>query len=153
MAKVYIGYDQYGLEGVDDEFIQFVFQVVIGLTKLSSDSEVGLVVTNDEHMRQLNRQYRDKDQPTNVLSFAYTETNPKEFVSRGDENYVGDIYISYDQVVGQAKEDTVTLKQEFTRLFVHGLLHLAGIHHDDTKATERMEELEDEAIRHILAAG
>nr|AQS30041.1 hypothetical protein [uncultured bacterium] len=153
MAKVHIGYDQHGIDGVDDEFIQFIFDVVISLTKLSDSSEVGLVVTDDAFMKKLNKQYRNKDVPTNVLSFVYHETNPKDFVPEGDENYIGDIYISHQQVEVQAKMAKMTDKEELARLFIHGLLHLAGIHHGNkTEATE-MEELEDQALRYILSTG
>ena len=152
MSRVYIGYDRCGIEGVGDEFVHFIFDVVIALTKLSDRNEVGLVITDDAHLRELNAQYRHQDRPTNILSFAYAETNPKDFVPKGDEYYLGDIYISYDRVEAQAKQARVRNKDEFARLFVHGLFHLAGVHHGSAKEAKRMEALEDRAWEHIAAA-
>ena len=152
MARVYVGYDQFGITGVDDEFIRFIFDVVVSLAKLEPESEIGLVITNDVQMQKLNRQYRGKDQPTNVLSFAYHETVPSDFMAKGDEHYIGDIYISYERVLAQAEVLKVADKDEFARLFVHGVFHLAGIHHNNPKEEARMEALEDKALAIVSAA-
>ena len=152
MARVYVGYGDYGLEGVDDELIQFVFDVVVSLTKLHVDSEAGLVLTTDKQMQQVNKQYRGKDTTTNILSFAYNETTPKEFQTVDDKHYIGDIFISRAQLKLDAKRDGVSDKEKFVHLLAHGLLHLAGIHHETTKAAIRMEELEDKVIELVLSA-
>ena len=150
MAHVYVGYDEYGLEGVDDEFIQFIFDIVVSLTKLDPDSEAGLVVTSDERMQQLNKQYRGKDSSTNVLSFGYAETTPEEFMDPGDENYIGDIYMSRAKILEEAKAAGISDRERFVRLFVHGALHLAGMNHEIESEAISMEDLEDKIVDQVL---
>jgi len=165
MARVYVGYDKYGLDGIDDELIQFVFDIVVSLTKLDVESEAGLVITTDERMRELNKKYRGKDMPTNILSFAYAETAavpdakasvhgtvPEVLQDADGKNYLGDVFISRAQLVRDARAERVSLKEKFIHLLAHGLLHLAGIHHPDEQAALRMEELEDKVIEAALSA-
>jgi len=165
MARVYVGYDEYGLDGIDDELIQFVFDVVVSLTKLDVKSEAGLVITTDERMRELNKKYRGKDIPASVLSFVYAETTavpdakasvhgtaPEEMRELGDEHYLGDIFISRAQLIRDAGAERVSLREKFIHLLAHGLLHLAGIHHPDEQAALRMEALEDKVVAAALSA-
>jgi len=151
MARVYIGYDTYGLDGVDDELIQFVFDVVISMTKLDPESEAGLVLATDKRMKELNKKYRGKNQSTNILTFAYSESTPKELRTVDDKNYLGDIFISRAELIQEAKAQKVLIKERFVQLFAHGLLHLAGIHHPNSKAAKRMEKLEDEVVNTVLS--
>jgi probable rRNA maturation factor len=150
MARVYVGYNEFGVEQVDDEFIQFIFDVAVSMTKLSSDSEAGLIITSDEEIKKLNSKYRGKDKTTNVLSFAYLETTTKDFVQPGDENYIGDVYISRERLVDEAKNLKISEKERFVQLFVHGLLHLAGLDHEGDKEAEAMENLEDRIVSQVL---
>lgn len=149
MTKVYIGYDKYGIPGVDNEFIEFVFDVVVSMTKLDPEAEVGLVVTDDAQMQSLNLQYRGKDYPTNVLSFGYAETAMDDFVPADDKQYLGDIYMSNTRITQEAEEMKITPKSRFAHLFVHGLLHLSGMHHDTDSQADKMEELEDQILAKI----
>lgn len=151
MAKVYVGYGDYGLDEADNELIQFVFDVVVSLTKLNAESEAGLVLTTDKQIQAVNKKYRGIDKPTNILSFAYAETTPKEFQTSDDKHYIGDIFISRAQLKQDAKREKVSEKEKFVHLFAHGLLHLAGIHHEDKKAEKKMEALEDKVIELVLA--
>lgn len=152
MARVYVGYGDYGLEGVDEELIQFVFDVVISLTKLHVDSEAGLLLTTDKQIQAINKKYRGKDVPTNILSFAYNETTPKEFQTTDDKHYIGDIFISRAQLKKDAKREGVSDKEKFVHLLAHGLLHLAGIHHETKSQAVKMEGLEDKVIELVLSA-
>jgi len=150
VTRVYVGYAEFGLENVDDEFIQFIFDVAVSLSKLDAEAEIGLVITDDEHMRKLNLQYRGKDSTTNVLSFGYLETSSEGFVAPGDEHYVGDIYISRPKVMEEAKEMGITERDRFLQLFVHAILHLAGMDHLTDLDAETMEALEDVIIAKVL---
>lgn len=150
MCKVYIGFNDYAIDGVDSDFIHSVFGYVTDMAGLPVEVEVGLILSTNEKMRELNRQYRSIDKTTNVLSFGYLETSSEETIPAEDKNYMGDIFICRSEVRTQAKKLGVTEQQEFARLFVHGLLHLAGIHHDDEIEAKKMESLEDEIISHII---
>lgn len=150
MSQVYIGYDEYRVKDVDDEFIHFVFSVVIGMVKLPAELEAGLILTNDKRMRELNSKYRGKDKPANILSFAYGETK-EMFPNMTNDNYLGDIYISYPQLIAKARKNRVSERDEFVRLFVHGLLHLAGIHHDSKTEALKMEKMEGAIVAEICS--
>ncbi|TAN61585.1 rRNA maturation RNase YbeY [bacterium] len=81
-------------------------------------SEVSVLITGDEGMRALNKKFRRIDKPTDVLSFPMDESG-----------MLGDIAISVDKVVLQAKEFGVSFEEELARLLIHGLLHLIGYDH------------------------
>lgn len=87
------------------------------------EKEVELLLTDDETIQNLNRVYRDKDQPTDVLSFSAREENDARFS-------LGQIVISVDRAAEQAQELEQSLEEELCFLFVHGLLHLLGYDHE-----------------------
>ncbi|HEY6486491.1 MAG TPA: rRNA maturation RNase YbeY [Candidatus Cybelea sp.] len=94
------------------------------------DSALSLTLIGDPAMRELNREYREKDAPTDVLSF------PMEQAPLADaQRLLGDVVISVDTAARQASEYDATLQRELYRLLIHGLLHLLG--HDHVRAAER----------------
>jgi probable rRNA maturation factor len=104
---------------------------------------VSLSLVRDPEMRELNRQHRQKDQPTDVLSFPLYEpgaferngrTHPRAD-AQANELMLGDIVISVDTARAQAAEYDAPLGREIDRLLIHGVLHLCG--HDHEKAGER----------------
>jgi probable rRNA maturation factor len=150
MGKVFIGYDTYGVEGVDDEFIHFICDIALSHTGCPPDSELGLVITSDDHVQALNHKYRGIDKTTNVLSFANDEDDEFPRPADGEDNYLGDIYISYPQLAREAKQLQVSHRQRFVQLFVHGMLHLLGFDHEDEQDAEVMERLEDKIIQSVV---
>ena len=101
--------------------------------------EIGLVLTGDAELRELNRRWRGIDRATDVLSFPY---GPKD-ASRVS----GDLVISIDRALAQARRYRVRFGRELARLVIHGTLHLAG--HDHHRPTERrrMRRAEAQAMR------
>lgn len=97
-----------------------------------------LVLIDDKEMRDMNRQYRKKDSPTDVISFAYLEVT--EYKSAKGDIIVGDVFISVDTAKKQAKEKGHDLKTEMAILFVHGLLHVFGFDHNTDKEEAEMEK-------------
>lgn len=90
------------------------------LSDLESEAtEVSLLFTDDKEVQVLNRDYRGKDKPTDVLSF------PLEL-----DGYLGDIAISVQTARRQAREFETTLRSEILRLIIHGVLHLQGYEHE-----------------------
>jgi probable rRNA maturation factor len=88
--------------------------------------EISLVVCDDNFISDLNRVYRGKNNPTDVLSFPMgcnTDPNAEDFI-------LGDIIISVPTAVAQAADLGSTVEEEFIFLFIHGLLHLLGYTHD-----------------------
>jgi probable rRNA maturation factor len=111
-----------------------------------SAAEVSLVLADDEYLRQLNREYRGIDQPTDVLSFAMAEGLPApETVDLLE--LLGDIYISKTRAVAQADSYGHSFQRELCYLAVHGLLHLLGFDHQTPEATAVMREREERIMR------
>jgi probable rRNA maturation factor len=101
---------------------------------LSIDNDIELIVSNNKYIKQINKQYRKKDTPTDVLSFPVDN----EF---GLPNIpLGTIIISVDFVKNKAKELNHTFNEEFTLLFIHGLLHLLGFDHEIDNGEHRKKE-------------
>lgn len=104
---------------------------------LTDGAEVGLVFTDDAHSRELNDQYRDKDAPTNVLSFPATRTNPEVFGP-----LLGDIVLAEQTIAREADAAGIALDAHLTHLVIHGFLHLLGHDHETVAEAEVMEKLE-----------
>ena len=148
MSKVFVGYDSFGINGINDEFIHFVFDIILSHTASDVESEMGLVITSDEYIKNLNHQYRGKNKATNVLSFSNDEIKDVPSIPE-DINYLGDVYISYDQLNQEAAQLNVSIKERFVQLFVHGTLHLIGLDHEDSQSESAMESLEDKIVGSI----
>lgn len=97
------------------------------------DKEVSLSFVNDEAIQQLNSQYRNKNKPTDVLSFSLQEG---EF-GNINPHILGDIVISVDTAMADASKNGLSLEQEINFLIIHGLLHLLGYEHENTTKEEK----------------
>ena len=109
---------------------------------------VSLLFTSDAEVHALNREWRGKDQPTNVLSFPMLERRELlALASDGPPELLGDIALAYETCAREAGEKDVTLETHAAHLIIHGLLHLAGYDHETSPqdATE-MEALEIKAL-------
>lgn len=111
--------------------------------------EVNIVLAGNRCLQQLNRQYRGKDTPTDVLSFSMIEAGRTgRFALPAEEQLVvGDVYISLDKAEEQAQEAGHSAHREILILAVHGLLHLAGYDHGNRHDYERMRKQEAEYLR------
>ena len=110
--------------------------------------EISLRFVDDETIRELNREYRGRDNATNVLSFPMMEPEELEHPPvPGSEILLGDIVIAYETTQREAQEQDKLLAAHVTHLIVHGTLHLLGYDHEDDADAEAMEALE----RSILA--
>ena len=103
-----------------------------------------LLFTSDAEVHALNREWRERDKPTNVLSFPMLERGELEALGPdGPPEMLGDIALAYETCAREAAEKGVSLEAHATHLIVHGLLHLAGHDHVDSDAqAEAMEALE-----------
>lgn len=99
------------------------------------EKEINIVLTDDEYIRKLNRDYRSIDSPTDVLSFSMDEGT-----------LWGDIYISLDTASKQAEEQGWDLEKEVRFLAIHGLLHLLGYNDEDEEGYNRMMELTERLL-------
>lgn len=101
-------------------------------------TELSLVFTNDEAIREINAEWRDKDKATNVLSFPAYPIEPGDMPGP----MLGDIVIARETVEREALDLEKSFEDHLTHLMVHGFLHLLGYDHLDTEEAEEMEGLE-----------
>lgn len=110
-------------------------------------AEAGLVLADDDFVAALNRQYRDRDGATNVLSFAATDFGDLALPAvEGAPVMLGDIIVAHETVVREAAESGISLEHHLRHLVVHGMLHLLGFDHMTTVAAEEMEALETKVL-------
>ncbi len=107
--------------------------------------ELAIVLTDDSAMRALNRRWRGKDQPTNVLSFPAVA--PRR--DRGAPRLLGDIVIAYQTTAREAAAERKPFLHHLSHLAVHGYLHLLGYDHEADKAAAAMEGLETKALARL----
>jgi len=105
-------------------------------------AEVSLVLADDDFVHTLNRDYRGKDNPTNVLSFENKEKPP-----RGQPWLAGDIIVAYQTVKKEAKALKIPFLAHLAHLIVHGTLHLQGYDHLNERDAEKMESKEIKIMR------
>mgnify|MGYP002869033942 CR=1 FL=1 len=119
------------------------------LLVLDKTFNVNVALSNDEEVHRLNKEFRQMDKPTNVLSFAnidddaFWEILPKEKVID-----LGDIILAFETLVAEAQIKNISVYAHFCHLLVHGFLHILGFDHQEDDEAEEMEELEID----ILAA-
>jgi len=100
------------------------------------EGELSIVFVDDQRIQQLNRDYRRKDRPTNVLSFSMREG---EFAQVSPE-LLGDVVISVDTTASEAEKAGISLGAHMTWLLIHGILHLFGFDHEQSElAADEME--------------
>ena len=105
---------------------------------------VGILITGDAEIRQLNLQYRQIDSPTDVLSFNGDYIDPETGI-----NYLGDIIISVPRAKKQAVTAGHSLAQELELLAIHGVLHLCGFDHATNKQQQKMWSIQAEILSRI----
>jgi len=111
--------------------------------------ELSLRLTSDDEVHTLNRQYRHKDKPTNVLSFPMIQRDLLETVTQNSDDgevLLGDIVLAHGVCAAEAAERGIPVEAHATHLIVHGVLHLLGYDHIDDREAEEMEGLETRVL-------
>lgn len=109
----------------------------------SDECEVSLLITDDESIRGLNKDFRGIDRATDVLSFPMEE-----------ENMLGDIAISLDTAKRQSTDSGIAIEREVAFLFIHGMLHLLGFDHETGEAQEKeMFTLQEDILKKLVDCG
>ena len=111
--------------------------------------EVSVRLTSDDEVHALNRQYRGKDAPTNVLSFPMIQPDLLDTVTQNSDDgevLLGDIVLAHGVCAREAAERGVTVESHATHLIVHGALHLLGYDHQTDQEGDAMEEIERLAL-------
>ncbi len=118
------------------------------LAETSAAIEISIRFTSDEEVQGLNRQYRQKDKPTNVLSFPMVQPDLIETLADSDDGEIllGDIVLALETCQREASERDVPLEDHVAHLIVHGTLHLLGHDHMNDAEAEAMEAIERAAM-------
>ncbi|MBC3536422.1 rRNA maturation RNase YbeY [Megasphaera hominis] len=140
--KININYrDEADKQEKNEEVIERVCQEAALVYGLGPNAEISILLCHNEYIHELNKQYRDIDRPTDVLSFALNE-GEEDGYDGPDTALLGDIVISLDKVQEQADEYGHSFERELAYLTIHGMLHILGYDHmePDDKAEMRKEE-------------
>ena len=115
---------------------------------LNFEPFISVTIVDNAYIHEINKTYRHIDRPTDVISFAFLDDNPKrdELFKSGRMVVLGEIYISYEKAQEQAISYGHSLERELKFLFVHGLLHLLGYDHMKKEDEEIMFRLQDEIL-------
>lgn len=111
--------------------------------------EISVRLTADDEVQALNRQYRDKDRPTNVLSFPMVQPDLIDTVTQNSDDgevLLGDIVMAHGVCAAEAAERGIPVDHHLTHLMVHGTLHLLGYDHLTDDEGDAMEEIERAAL-------
>ncbi|MGI6539031.1 MAG: rRNA maturation RNase YbeY [Caldicoprobacterales bacterium] len=146
-------------------FFESVLYETINHLAIGSAVEVSLVLTNNDGIRILNREYRGIDKLTDVLSFPMYDLNPydkdkktwlaeleynRKITCGAEDLPIGDIVISVEKAEEQAREFGHSLRRELAFLMIHGILHLLGYDHEIGQAEENeMEALQEEILQKL----
>ncbi|PRY83281.1 rRNA maturation RNase YbeY [Alkalibacterium olivapovliticus] len=134
------------------DWMEDLLNVAAGKLNVTDKAEVSITVVTNDKIREINKEYRDKDQVTDVISFAIEDDEEdlfKEFDLDGITipRDLGDIFISYDKAVEQATEFGHSVERELGFLMVHGFLHLNGYDHMTTEEEKIMFSLQEEILK------
>ncbi len=113
------------------QMLQMLYQQPVG---------VALTLVSPQEIQKLNKDYRNKNKATNVLSFP--QNLPDEVIEMQGFRFIGDIVICADIVAEEAERQGKPLRDHWRHILLHGLLHLAGYDHIEDKQAEQMEQLE-----------
>ena len=117
--------------------------------------EISVRLTSDDEVQGLNRQYRGKDKPTNVLSFPRVQPDLLATVSQNSDDgelLLGDIVLAHGVCAGEASARGIDLDAHLMHLVVHGTLHLLGYDHQEDEEGDAMEEIERAALADLGVA-
>lgn len=129
------------LKNTQQELIENLLNFVALKENVESEPEVSLSFVSNDEIQELNKQYRDKNMPTDVLSFAMNENSDDEIEIIGAQmmdSMLGDIIISTEKLEEQAAEYGHSIERELGFLVVHGFLHLLGYDHMDEEEEKIM---------------
>jgi probable rRNA maturation factor len=116
---------------------------------VQGDAKLTIAITDDDEIHALNCKHRGVDAPTDVLSFAETETGAPFVAAPGEPAYLGDVVISFPRAEAQAKAGGHPVTSELTLLVVHGVLHLVGYDHAKAREKRKMWTAQATVLREL----
>ena len=138
---------------VDGVWVKKIVQQVLKAEGVAPPYEVSIVFTDSETVKQLNRDYRGVDEPTDVLAFymlPQKEADSSFALPPDGVTRLGEVIISYPQAVEQAKEQGHSTERELALLVIHGILHLLSYGHEEPEEEAKMRTREKELLEKCL---
>ncbi len=136
-------FNNYGKD-LDINLVALKDFIIYCLDRLSLKNVLfNVIIINNDSIHKINKEYRGIDRPTDVITFALEDNKQ---INMPEVRVLGDIYISYDKVISQAKEYNHSIKREICFLAVHGLLHLLGYDHMKKEDEIKMFSLQKELL-------
>jgi len=135
---------------VDESFLVKIGRIVLDKEQAPENSEVSIVISGENFIKNLNYKYRGKNRSTDALSFSVRESNdmPRNNTEIDD---LGEIVVCLSEVKKNAKRDDVALEKELAMVVIHGILHLLGYDHEGTEEQARlMGEKEDKYFGEVI---
>ncbi len=132
-----------------DEFFDDIneyYKKTLDVLDIKDEMDLSLIIVGKTKIRNINRDYRNIDRVTDVISFANIDSDDYDYLVEEGEVNLGDIFINVDCVKSQAKKYEHSIKREFMFLFVHGMLHLLGYDHMEKEDEKIMFSLQDKII-------
>jgi probable rRNA maturation factor len=139
--------------GIDEMWLSALGGKICGALALRN-AVISLIMTNDEYIKEINKKYRKKNAPTDVISFAYMEDMEDEDPfphGETETEELGDIYISLERAAEQSFEYGVSLKDEVKRLLIHGILHLTGYDHEKSEEEGGIMRAKEDELFEIMS--
>ncbi|MFZ5880305.1 MAG: rRNA maturation RNase YbeY [Chloroflexota bacterium] len=133
---------------IEPEIIERAAAAVLRQQAVADDPDLTVVLTDDEQMQELNREFRDIDAPTDVLSFPAVEADPET-----GRRYLGDVLISVQRAEEQSNTGGHPFEAEIQLLVVHGVLHLLGHDHAEDKEKLRMWTAQAQILARLGLSG
>ena len=145
MAIDFVYEDEMNLceESYEKQFFMII-ETTLNHLNIEDDVELSCLLIDDKQIHEINKQYRDIDRSTDVISFALEDS--EDFMVEGMPRSLGDIFISVEHAMAQAKEYEHSLHREMCFLFTHGLLHLLGYDHMNEEDEKEMFSLQKEIL-------
>jgi probable rRNA maturation factor len=117
---------------------------IFKIIKFSSNNEVSIsfLLTSNSEIKLLNQRYRNKNKPTNVLSFPMNEKIE-------NKNYLGDVVISCEKIIDESYEQNIKKYKYLSKMTIHGVLHLLGYKHDTDRQFNKMNSIEKNILEEM----
>ena len=117
---------------------------IFKIIKFSSNNEISIsfLLTSNSEIKLLNQRYRNKNKPTNVLSFPMNEKIE-------NKNYLGDIVIACEKIIDESYEQNIKKYKYLSKMTIHGVLHLLGYKHDTDRQFNKMNSIEKNILEEM----
>ena len=138
------------LEDFNEDYEEVYLKIIREACKeldIQDDLELSVIFVDDKRIHEINREYRQIDRSTDVISFALEDS--EQYYIEGMPREIGDIFISIDHAKMQAEEYGHSIERELAYMIVHGFYHLMGYDHMNDEDKKAMREKEEKVLKSL----